>query len=97
MAIENGTTLRSVDATVNYYPPDGPKVFYPGTAGYQRRKFDSRVIPITDLRGAEGDYNLYKNGFQVVKSEWTDVSEEEDSSRVKEIVYKETVAMLKNV
>ena len=27
MAVE---TLRSVDATVNYYPQDGPKVFYPG-------------------------------------------------------------------
>lgn len=90
-------SLKTVDATVNYYPPDGPKVFYPGTAGYQRRKFDSRTIPIADIRGAEDNFELERNGFQVVKYDWTEFPLDAPNDKVKEIVYPETIDMLKKL
>jgi hypothetical protein len=40
-------------------------VFYPGTAGYQRRKFDVKPTMINDLQGQEYKFTLEKNGFVV--------------------------------
>ena len=71
MATEIISQLRTVEATINYFPPNGPTRINPGTAGYQRRKFDSKIVDITDVRGAEDDFNLDKNGFQKVKNMWT--------------------------
>lgn len=88
---------RTVEAKINYYPPDGPKVFYPGTAGYQRRNFDTRSVPINDIRGSEDLFSLDKNGFQVVKNNWTEIGLNDHKEKVESIVYPETIDMLKRV
>ena len=97
MATETMNGLRTVETTINYYPPDGPKVFYPGTAGYQRRKFDSKTIQMNDIRGAEDRYVLDKNGFQLVKNNWTEVKVDDSDQHVRSVVYPETVDMLKKL
>lgn len=67
MATNGSETM--VEAQINYFPPDGPKIFYPGTAGYQRRKFDTRTMRIKDVRSATEELNLDKNGFQLAQNE----------------------------
>lgn len=88
---------RTVEAKINYYPPDGPKVFYPGTAGYQRRNFDTRSVPINDIRGSEDLFTLDKNGFQVVQNNWTEIGLNDNKEKIESIVYPETIDMLKKV
>lgn len=88
---------RPVEAKINYYPADGPKVFYPGTAGYQRRNFDTRSMPINDVRGSEHEFSLDKNGFQVVKNNWTEIGLNDSKERVESIVYPETIELLRRM
>ena len=87
-------TLVSVPSIINYFPQDGPKHVYPGTAGYQRRTFDSRKVQVKDIRGSEKDFSLEKNGFQVAKNKWTEIGVHEENDRVCEVVYPETLKFL---
>ena len=89
--------VRTVTAKINYYPPDGPRVFYPGTAGYQKRNFDTKSVQINDVRGSEEQFTLDKNGFQVVTNPWTQIGLNDDKEKVESIVYPETVEMLKKM
>ena len=89
--------LRTVKAKINYYPPDGPNVFYPGTAGYQRRNFDTKDVQIADVRGAEDNFDLDKNGFQIVNYDWTEFGVDDPDQQVRDIVYRESIEMLKKL
>lgn len=91
------TALKTVHATLNYFPSDGARRVYPGTAGYQRRKFDSQVISVSDIRGAEQDFHLETNGFQVIKHEWPETKVGATDAEVKRAVYPETIKLVKQV
>lgn len=97
MTANKSAAPKNVKATINYHPTDGPKVIRPGTAGYQRRKYDPRVVTITDIRGSEDDFKFDKDGFQLVRHPWAKTSVDDDEKHVKEIVYPETVDMLKQL
>lgn len=80
MAVET----MPAETIINYFDISNDRVFYPGTAGYQRRKFDTKPVTINDLRGQEQDFTLDKNGFQVLKAHWSehDVEDTPSISRV---------------
>ena len=91
------TTSRTVEATVNYFPEDGPKIVYPGTAGYQRRKFEPRSVQISDVRGKETEFQLKSNGFQVIKHEIPQPRIDATDAEIKKTIYPETVKALQGV
>ena len=91
------TMARNVEATVNYFPNDGPKIVYPGTAGYQRRKFDPRSVQISDVRGKEHEFKLATNGFQVIKHEISQPKIDATDAEVKKNIYPGTIKALKQV
>ena len=97
MATQTMTQLKTVDSTINYFPADGPKKIYPGTAGYQRRKFDPRTVSIIDIRGAEEHFKLETNGFQVVRNKWPETKVDAPDQQVKDVVYPETRRLLKQL
>lgn len=97
MATQTLTKLRSVESTINYFPIDGPRKIFPGTAGYQRRKFEARAVNISDIRGAEDDFNLETNGFEIVKNDWPATRIDATDSEVKNTVYPGTIERLKQL
>jgi hypothetical protein len=97
MATQTMTQLRSVESIINYFPVDGPRKVYPGTAGYQRRKFDSRTVNISDIRGVEHDFKLETNGFQVVKKTWPETKADFTDQQVKNSVYPEAIKVVKQL
>ncbi|KAK5113357.1 hypothetical protein LTR62_003456 [Meristemomyces frigidus] len=86
-----------VEARINYFPPDGPRIFYPGTAGYQRRVFDTQTIQVNDTREAQEDLTLDKCGFQVVHNDWTPIDPDGDPEHIRKVVYSETIDFLKKL
>jgi hypothetical protein len=70
---------------------------YPGTAGYQRRKLDPRIVNVTDIRGSEDQYTLDGNGFQVVQHGWTPTKVDDSDAEIRAHVYPETVELLKQM
>ena len=97
MATQTTTQLRTVEARINYFSPDGPAKAYPGTAGYQRRKFDARTVQVSDVRGVEDSFKLETNGLQVVKRQWPAVDINASDSEVQEVIYPDTIAMVKRL
>lgn len=87
--------MTAVQTIVNYFHPDEDRVFYPGTAGYQRRKFNTLPISINDLRGQEQDFTLDKNGFQVLKASWSEEDVEDEPEHIKNVVFPETIDRVK--
>ena len=87
-----------IEAEVNYWlePPEGqPRpVIYPGTAGSRRRKWDTRMVQVTDLRGREDEFKVDQNGFQVVAFP-TEEKAYDDDERIKASVYPEAEELLK--
>ena len=84
---------------MNYFlePPDGRKPSYiPGTAGNFRRPHDPHTVPIHDIRGHEADFQLDRNGFQLVpfSSKETEFT---DTEQFKKVVYPEVADLLKNM
>lgn len=65
---EHGT----FEAFVNYHQPlpDGEAfpVQYVTTVGFQRQKHDRRLVTVTDIRTCGENFDLDKQGFQVVPS-----------------------------
>jgi hypothetical protein len=57
---------------------------------------DHHKVAIHDIRGHENEYNLDKNGFQIVKSE-TSEKEFKDDEQIKTRYYKEVEELLKKV
>ena len=70
---------------------------YPETAGYQRRECDTRSVHIKDIRNKDEDFNLDKNGFQLVMKKWTDIKVNDVEEQIKRKVYPESVELLKYV
>lgn len=91
------TLPPTVEARINYFPPDGPRIFYPGTAGYQRRNFDARYVQVKDIRAAREDLTLDKCGFQVVHNDWTPIDPNGDAEQIRKVVYSETADFLKKL
>ena len=85
----------AVETAINYFDLSNDRVFYPGTAGYQRRKFDVKSTTINDLRGREDEFTLEKNGFQVLKGFWSREDVEDVPEHIKGVVFPETIAAVK--
>lgn len=69
---------------------------FPGTVGSFRVKFDTAEVHIQDLRGREVDFNLDKQGFQLLRH--TSVEKDfKDEHKIKSVIYPETEALLKSV
>lgn len=88
--------MAVVETTINYFDLSNERVFYPGTAGYQRRKFDVKPIQIHDLRGREDDFTLDKNGFQVLKGLWSESDVQDEPEHIQNVVFPETIEAVKN-
>jgi hypothetical protein len=97
MATQTTTIAETVEARINYFPENGHKLIFPGTAGYQRRPFDPKIVNVTDIRGSEDNFELEKNGFQVVKGTWTPTKVADAHEQVKAVAYPECAEMLKEL
>lgn len=64
--------------------------------GYYRRKFDERPVQVRDIRGRAGDFNISKQGFQLVQHTSAE-RDYADDEQVKRIVYPEVEELLKKV
>lgn len=87
--------MAVVETTINYFDLSNERVFYPGTAGYQRRKFDVKPIQIHDVRGREDDFTLDKNGFRVLKGLWSGADVKDEPEYIRKVVFPETIAAVK--
>lgn len=54
-------------------------------------------MQISDIRGAEQQFTLDTNGFQVVKNDWPETKVDATDQDVKITVYLETVSLLKKM
>ena len=89
------TMAVAVETNINYFDTSNERVFYPGTAGYQRRKFDTRTWTINDLRGIEDEFTLDKNGFVVLKANWSEEDVEDTPEHIQKVVFPETIEKVK--
>lgn len=94
---QTATLTQTVNATVNYFPADGETFVLAGTAGYQRRAFDSRKIKVTNIRGNEEDYTLEECGFQIVKEDWTQVDPDEEPKQIEALLFPEAARILRKM
>ena len=85
----------AVETIINYFHMDNDRVFYPGTAGYQRRKFDTKPMMINDLRGREEDFTLDRNGFRVLKGHWSEEDVIDEPEHINNVVFPETIEAVK--
>jgi len=85
----------ATETWINYFDLSSERVFYPGTAGYQRRKFDTRPTTIHDLRGQEQNFTLEKNGFTVLKANWSETDVEDTPEHIQNAVFPETIEKVK--
>lgn len=85
----------AVETIINYFDLNNDRVFYPGTAGYQRRTFNTKPMIINDLRGREEDFTLDKNGFRVLKGHWSEKDVEDVPEHINNVVFPETIAAVK--
>ncbi|KAK3690984.1 hypothetical protein LTR37_018886 [Vermiconidia calcicola] len=85
----------AVETIINYFHMDNDRVFYPGTAGYQRRKFDTKPMMINDLRGREEDFTLDRNGFRVLKGHWSEEDVIDEPEHINNVVFPETIDAVK--
>ncbi len=85
----------AVTTNINYFDLSNERVFYPGTAGYQRRKFDTKPMTINDVRGHEDSFTLDKNGFQFLKGDWSEEDVEDTPEHIQNVVFPETIAAVK--
>lgn len=87
----------AVTTSINYFDLSNDRVFYPGTAGYQRRKFDTKHIEIEDVRGREEEFTLETNGFQVLREIWSGEDVEDVPDHIHNVVFPETIEAVKKV
>ncbi|KAI0968554.1 hypothetical protein F4678DRAFT_464168 [Xylaria arbuscula] len=89
----------AVETTMNYYldPSQGgtqtSTTF--GTVGVLRRKFDTRPIRISDLRGWESEFNIHTHSFQPCK--WRPGTESLELNVIKQTIYHEAEEFVKRV
>lgn len=102
MEVTNGAKkgmAGTVYGHMNYYPPAEiwkNNDIIPGSAASFRRKFDTHLVQVTDIRGQENDYSLDKNGFQLLKHSSAEKLFE-DQDAIKSTVYAEVAEMLKKM
>lgn len=89
---------KVIEADINYWlesPTGQPySVIYPGTAGSRRLEWDTRKVQVTDLRGREDEFDIDKNGFQIVPFT-TEEKAYDDDERIKQSVYPEAVELIR--
>jgi hypothetical protein len=85
----------ATETIINYFDLSNERVFYPGTAGYQRRKFDTRPTTIHDLRGQEKEFTLEENGFVVLQANWSEEDVEDTPEHIQNVVFPETIEKVK--
>lgn len=88
-----------VKTTLNFYfdPAHGGQTdFFPGTASSLRRKFNQTPVDIQDVRGHESEFNLDKQGFQLIEHESVE-KDFKDDDQIKTLVYPETETLLKSM
>lgn len=85
----------ATETIINYFDLSNERVFYPGTAGYQRRKFDKKTTTIHDLRGREKEFTLEENGFAVLQANWSEEDVEDTPEHIKNVVFPETIQKVK--
>ena len=101
--VETVTAPSKVLAELNFFEPpkDGSKAHnYMYTGPEPQRNFSDvpHVVSIEDIRDRENEFNLDKNGFQVVKApSKTTHADFDDDERVKEVYYPEVEEILKKV
>lgn len=72
-----------VNTTLNYYlspARGGAKIYQPGAVSDKRRPHDAQNVQIVDVRGRENDFELDKQGFQIIqlKTSIQDVEKDAD-------------------
>ena len=97
MATQTNTIMQTIQARINYFPDNGHKLVFPGTAGHQRRPIDPRLVTITDIRGSQDNFQLERNGFQVVKGVWTPIKLCQTHEDIQATAYPECVELLKKL
>ncbi|KAI3553816.1 GA4 desaturase [Colletotrichum abscissum] len=62
----------SVESYVNYHQPPPKGEAFPvqmiATVGFQRTKYNRQLVPVTDMRTCDEEFNLDTQGFKVVES-----------------------------
>jgi len=90
----------TINTTINYHLPahlgGGDTILRPGTAYDKLRKHDAHHVQVHDFRGREGEFDLDRQGFQLIKHRSVE-SEFVDDQRIKDVVYPETAELLKKV
>ena len=59
-----------VDTTLNYYlspARGGAKIYQPGAVSDKRRPHDEQKVKVTDIRGLESEFQLDKQGSQIIQ------------------------------
>ena len=87
-----------VTAPLNYFlevADGGVTVQHHGTVGATRRKWNTQIVQVNDMRDCESEYELDKQGFQLVNhgsavEDWND-------DDIRKTAYQECAKMLKNV
>jgi len=95
----NGFPGKKVEAAFNYFLDEslgGSRVLYSPTASLYRRKYDENFIQVQDIRGAEDNFDLDIQGFQICKHGCTEEIPE-DESAIKSAIYAETAEFLKKM
>ena len=88
-----------VKTTLNFYldPEKGGHTgFFPGTASSLRRKFDPAPVDVRDFRDRTAEFELEKQGFQLVEHKSAE-KDFKDDDQIKAVVYPETEALLKSL
>lgn len=92
-------TPHSVKTTFNYYlEPDkgGVEAYYDGAVIEKRMPHVEVPVNVTDLRGQEEDFNLDKNGFQVLHHPSV-LNRDDDDATIKKTYYPECAELLKKL
>lgn len=94
-------TPEHIEALVNYYPKleDGEvyPVQYIATIGFQRQSFDRQLVKVTDIHSSDEEFNVEKQGFQVIKSTIPESTWDDDAAIQKQAYYGQVREMLMEV
>ena len=98
-AVVNALPDKSVGAPFNYFLDEslgGSRILYSPTASLYRRKHDSHVVKVQDIRGAESNFSLDIQGFQICEQPSTEKAFE-DEAVIKTTVYDEAAELVKKM
>lgn len=90
----------TIHADINYFkqPTSGEYgIQRSNSAGYKCQEPDTRRVEVTDIRGNENDFDLDKNGFQVVRGFDLPYELWADDEKIKQQAYSEARDLVKRV